>query len=420
MKIRDYANWILNEIKDSKLFTFLNVLGVWINVFVVIIFLSLANGIETTAINQITRNVDIFTLQVSHFQHNKRLKADEFNWVKNDRHVRQVIPVSTGLVKLNIYPTQNSSDLKFKSLTSEGVYTESYFVEDMTGKDLRTESLKLTSGNLLSINEPNGLIISEIMFNKLKVKNVDSDYKKWKVGIQVKKDELSQEFKCNIVGIATKTPYDGVLVYVASPLSRNIDSWLRDSHEQQPNDFEKYDYERFDFVTNNLADLEYLRNVIRKKDYATISVLDNVDNVRTVLSIIKIVFFGIIGISGLISAFNIVITLTSYVLKRQKEIGVLKALGATNSQIQFIYLFHAFFICFLGSLIGVVSAYFVIILTQHLLSKIEALKNINILVFEINHVAIIFCLSIATGLIAALVPSRRASSISPVEMIRNS
>jgi ABC-type lipoprotein release transport system permease subunit len=420
MKIQDYSNWILNEIKDSKLFTFLNVLGVWINVFVVIIFLSLANGIETTAVNQITRNVDIFTLQVSHFQQNKKLKIDEFNWAKSDAHVRQIIPVSTGFAKLNIYPNQSSSDLKVDSLASESVYTESYFVEDMTGKDLRTESLKLTSGNLLSINEPNGLIISEVMLNKLKVKNADPDYKKWKVGIQVKKDDILQEFKCNIVGIATKTPYDGVLAYVASPLSRNIDSWLRDSHEQQTNDFKKYDYERFDFVTNNLADLEYLRNIIKTKNYATISVLDNVDNVRTVLSIVKVVFFGIISISGLISAFNIVITLTSYVLKRQKEIGILKALGATNSQIQFIYLFHAVCICFLGSFIGAITAYFAIILSQYLLSRIEALKNINLLVFEINHAAIIICLSITTGLIAALIPSRRASSISPVEMIRNS
>jgi ABC-type lipoprotein release transport system permease subunit len=420
MKIKDYSDWILNEIKDSKLFTFLNILGIWINVFVVIIFLSLANGIDTAAVDQATRKEDVLTLQVSHFQQNKRLKYDDFNWVVDNKKIRQVIPVSTGHVTLKLYSNQSNSELKVNALTSEIVYAESYFTEDATGKDLRTESLKLTSGKLLSIDEPNGLIVSEATFNKLKVKDVDPDYKKWNLHIQVKKDEIVQEFKCNIVGVAKKTPYDGVLVYVASPLSRKVDSWLIHGYEDQPNDFKKYDYERFDFVTRSFTDLEYLRDVVRKKDYATKSILDDVDNIRTILSIVKVVFFSIIGISGLISAFNIVITLTSYILKRQKEIGILKALGATNLQIQFIYLFHSVCMCSLGSLMGAASAYFVIILSNILLSKIEALKNISLLIFEINHVAIIVSLSILIGFIAALIPSRTVSSIYPVEMIRNS
>jgi ABC-type lipoprotein release transport system permease subunit len=410
----------LNEIRDSKLFTFLNILGVWINVFVVIIFLSLANGIDTAAVDRATRKADVLTLQVSHFQQNKRLKSDDFNWIIDNKHIRQVIPVLTDNVTLKLYSNQSTSDRKINALTSEIVYAESYFVEDATGKDLRTESLKFTSGKLLSIDEPNGLIISEAMFNKLRVKNVDPDYKKWKLYIQVKKDEMLQEFKCNVVGVAKKTPYDGALVYVASPLSRKVDSWLIYSREQQPNDFKKYDYERFDFVTKNFADLEYLRDVVRKKDYATMSILDDVDDIRNILSIVKVVFFSIIGISGLISAFNIIITLTSYILKRQKEIGILKALGATNSQVQFIYLFHSVCMCSLGSFAGATTAYLVIILSNILFSKIEALKNINILIFEINHVAIIVGLSILIGFIAALIPSRRVSSISPVEMIRNS
>ena len=48
-------------------------------------------------------------------------------------------------------------------------------------------------------------------------------------------------------------------------------------------------------------------------------------------------FFLVFSVAIFIAGFNIVITLTSSVLKRKHDIGVLKSLGATNTQAQNIF-----------------------------------------------------------------------------------
>jgi ABC-type lipoprotein release transport system permease subunit len=413
MKAKDYLVWISHEINDSKLFTFLNLLGVWINVLIIVIFLSLATGIEKTAVEQITKNVNLYNIQVEFPQKDQRLTSENFVFLKGDKTIRQITPVLSDFVTLKASSSNQSKTLKqipeqIKSIELS-VYAESYFFNEksMEKDDVRLESLKITEGRHFSPSDQEGLIVPLDTYNMLRSR-LGSSYKNWNLQIQVKNGENSKEFKCNVIGIVEKTPNSRL--FVSANLFRKIDEYREGTSMNS--------YQRFDFVTHDLKELEDLRAKIRKEGYETRSILDDIDNVRIVLTIIKVIFFLIIGVSSLVCFFNIVITLTSYILKHQKEIGILKALGAYDYQIQFIYVLHAAFICFLGSLLGSSTAWAVAFLIQFTLSKQDALKNVHLLEVDSLQSLAVVLLSTAIGMASASIPAIRISSISPVEIIR--
>ncbi len=432
MHLKDSSRWIWNEIKQSKVFTLLNIIGVWINVCILVIFLALAFGIENTAINQITKDIDLFTLQVETSNFKPTLSFSDFYAFQGDRRIEQIIPVFSEFADLKIYnniinndkPDQSKQKTKLsKPIASKSIYTENYFVEGETREDLRTKNLKFISGQKISQNTPDGIIISENVLNQLAGnKNIltQKNYANQTMRLVLtRSDKKVGSFPCKIVGIAEKTSFNGALVYVASPLAAKIDDWLNFRNNDSIN-YKTRNYKRFDLVTNNLVNLQDLRKELINQGYSTSSVLDDIDDVRSLLVVIKIIFFFIIGISALISAFNIIITLTSYVLKNQKEIGILKSLGATEFQIQSIFILHATYLCITGSILGTVTAYIVIAISQIVLSQFENLKDVNLLQISFFEILIVVFLCLLLGMLASLIPARKAAAITPIETIRSS
>jgi putative ABC transport system permease protein len=432
MHLKDSSRWIWNEVKQSKVFTLLNIIGVWINVCILVIFLALAFGIENTAINQITKDIDLFTLQVETSNFKPTLSFSDFYAFQGDRRIEQIIPVFSEFADLKIYnniinndkPDQSKQKTKLsKPIASKSIYTENYFVEGETREDLRTKNLKFISGQKISQNTPDGIIISENVLNELAGnKNIltQKNYANQTMRLVLtRSDKKVGSFPCKIVGIAEKTSFNGALVYVASPLAAKIDDWLNFRNNDSIN-YKTRNYKRFDLVTNNLVNLQDLRKELINQGYSTSSVLDDIDDVRSLLVVIKIIFFFIIGISALISAFNIIITLTSYVLKNQKEIGILKSLGATEFQIQSIFILHATYLCITGSILGTVTAYIIIAISQIVLSQFENLKDVNLLQISFFEILIVVFLCLLVGMLASLIPARKAAAITPIETIRSS
>jgi ABC-type lipoprotein release transport system permease subunit len=420
MRTIDYVNWVGNEIKGSKTFTLLNVTGVWINVCVLVLFFALALGIEETAISQITRNIDLFTIEVSTSKQASFTEQD-FSQFEFDRRVLQVSPVLSSFGSLRII-SDSSPQASETSFAEEDIYMESYFVKTKNQKaDLRTTYLEFIQGRGLSQQTPSGILISKSLFKKLASKNdtlSDSNYQDRSFELVIKRgDGQLRAFPCNIVGIAEHTLFDSTLVYAAFPLAQTIDSWKNATNPSVSSTVEQK-YNRFDLVTKDLSSLGSLRKDVEKRGYETRSVLDRIDNVRQVLFVSKLIFLFIVGISVLISAFNIVITLTSYVFKRQREIGILKSLGATDLQIQSIFVLHAIFLTFAGGLLGALTGLLLIQLIVFALSRVENFQSINLFRVSFSYVSGIVLSSIAIGILSAFVPAQKAASINPIETIR--
>ena len=112
-------------------------------------------------------------------------------------------------------------------------------------------------------------------------------------------------------------------------------------------------------------------------------------------------------------AFGIASVLSVSVVQRTREIGILRATGATQQQILRIFLFQGALFGLMGSVVGS-AASFVLVWGFNTFGP-------GLFYIPISLKLILIALSLATitGVIAAAVPSRRAAALDPVEAIRH-
>jgi len=78
------------------------------------------------------------------------------------------------------------------------------------------------------------------------------------------------------------------------------------------------------------------------------------ETVNSVLGGVQAFIVIIASISILVGALGIVNTMTTSVLERRKEIGIMKAIGGTNRQVFMQFFFESGMLGFIGGLVGVV------------------------------------------------------------------
>ncbi len=112
-------------------------------------------------------------------------------------------------------------------------------------------------------------------------------------------------------------------------------------------------------------------------------------------------------------AFGIASVLSVSVVQRTREIGILRAMGATRQQVLRIFLIQGAVFGLLGSVVGSGVSY---ILVWVFNTFGPSLFTIPV---SINLILVTMLLATITGIIAAAIPSRRAAALNPVEAIRD-
>lgn len=112
-------------------------------------------------------------------------------------------------------------------------------------------------------------------------------------------------------------------------------------------------------------------------------------------------------------AFGIASVMSVSVVQRTREIGILRATGATQSQILRIFLFQGAIFGLLGSVLGSVVSYGLVWIFN------TFGPGLFYIPLSIELVILALLLATLTGVLAAAVPSRRAAALDPVEAIRH-
>lgn len=105
------------------------------------------------------------------------------------------------------------------------------------------------------------------------------------------------------------------------------------------------------------------------------------------------------------------------VVQKNREIGILRAIGATQGQILRIFLLQGAIVSLIGSMIGIALAYGAIYAFTHLVRDAQGLAIFNItlspwMAFLVAGVASV------CGTLAAVLPARRAAALDPAKAIR--
>jgi putative ABC transport system permease protein len=163
-----------------------------------------------------------------------------------------------------------------------------------------------------------------------------------------------------------------------------------------------------DKIEVQLANNHHVR--LDEKDFSVITSAQISDIVGTVLFSIQVVLAAVTLIASVVGAIGIANTMFMNVLERVHEIGVLKAIGATNRDILLLFLLESAIIGLVGGILGLAFGY----------AALQALVSLfDVPVFlRLRIIAFVFIFSIGTGLAAGFIPAWRAAKMDPVEAFR--
>jgi len=140
------------------------------------------------------------------------------------------------------------------------------------------------------------------------------------------------------------------------------------------------------------------------------------DQLKTILGILEIVLAGIASISLLVGGIGIMNSMYTSVLERTREIGIMKAVGATNANILSMFLFESGLMGFVGGLVGVGIGAGVALA----FGTIANLLGFSLLLVKVDYKLVAFALGFAflVGVISGTLPAYRASQLKPVDALR--
>lgn len=146
-------------------------------------------------------------------------------------------------------------------------------------------------------------------------------------------------------------------------------------------------------------------------------------NLFTALKTEKLIMFIILACMIVVAAFNIVSTLIMVVMEKQKEIGILKSLGAASSNILKIFVWEGLVIGLAGTILGFAGGLGICwAITLHPIhipggGSVYYIENLPVSVNPMD-LAIVFAISIGISFAATLYPAWMAGRLDPVEAIR--
>jgi putative ABC transport system permease protein len=134
---------------------------------------------------------------------------------------------------------------------------------------------------------------------------------------------------------------------------------------------------------------------------------------------VALILFG--SISAIVASIGIINTMIMSIYEQTKEIGIIKAIGASNFQVLIIFLIQSATIGFIGGLLGLGVTFGLMELIDPVIVDLlveEGFNVSNFFNFRWDYALYIVLGSIFIGILAGLYPAYRASRLDPVKALR--
>ena len=238
---------------------------------------------------------------------------------------------------------------------------------------------------------------------------------------------VSREQTLKIVGVSAQDPESmrgPTRAKVFLPLK-----FAESLHVMQPTDLREISraasdqpvYSSVSARVKNPSQMQAVEDAIKKMGFSTFSLLDASQSLRTFFKVLDL-FLGIFGSLALaVASIGIVNTLVMAILERRREIGIMKAIGASDGDVWKLFLGEAGAMGILGGFVGVALGWTigrVINVGTNIYLKRQSLPPDNFWSVPWWLVAGAIGFSLLVSLISGAYPAGRAAKLDPVQALR--
>lgn len=381
---------------SKRLRTVLTTLGVALGLGSIMTLVSFGIGLQSITSNQLASLDSLVTINVSVGRNSTReLDDNAYKELAKLPDVSMVSPTLTLSTKI----TYGEATL---DLIAYGIKKEALAFEGVNlvgGQAFASDDEIILTKDVLKnfgIADPNSVIGKKMKLNFLVIPKGGRDL----AGIH------EYEVERTVTGVSN----DDMFSFVYMPLDQTLS--IADSAV----------YTSMKVKVNNRKNVVTVRDQIEKEGYKTTSVVDLINRVDKIFFIAEVVLGVIGGVALLVALIGILNIMTISLLERTHEIGIMKAIGATNHDIGRIFEYEVFLFGLTGSLAGVAGAWFFGELINNIIAYLMRLSaipgSLRIFITPYYFAVEMIILTILVSLLAGIYPSKRASRLSPIEALR--
>lgn len=378
----------------SRSRSFLTIFGVAVGVGAIVLLVSLGIGLQQITVAQVA-NIDILkTLNVTAPEDSKLVLSDS---------------AVDGFVKMKKVD-QVSPSLKSAGQITFDKTTTSTMMMAINQQNFQSEGVKLTNGRMFG-DGTKEIVISKSLLKTLGEDNPDNALNKQvelNLILEDKKTELGiRELKENYTIVGIDESESMAVAYLSL-------GFFKESSK-----IENYDLVKI--KVKNRGDIESVKKEIENIGYKVSTLSDLIKQIDNVFLVLEIIL-GSIGAIGLfVAAIGIINTMTIALLERTHEIGIMKAVGASNKDVRRIFINESLMIAGIGAVIGILFAYGIGGAIDLLLNTLIRLNgggmSMNLFITPFSFAAVMFIFTLVIGYLTGLYPARRAAKLSPLEAL---
>lgn len=395
--LKDYIQFAFSTIAHQrKRRSLLTILGIFIGIAAVVALISISQGLREAINSQFQLiGADVITIMPGKFGASMPgfgtapLTDSDVETIESVRGVDTIAPMLARMAKITFYGEERYTYV---------IGLPADKVEDVL---LSMEGIKVIEGRLTSESDKYGTMIGY---------SVADDFFEKDVGVGDKLEISEKEFK--VRGRISKigNRQDDSQIYIHMSTAREVFNTTEITmillKVKSGADVER--------VAEDIA--EELEDKRGEEDFSVMTSSQLATMVQNILGILQLVIVGIAAISLLVGGIGIMNTMYTSVQERTRQIGIMKAVGATNSDILMIFLVESGLLGLVGGAIGCTIGILMAVGVQYgadILgySMLKASISIELIAFALGFSFII-------GMLSGALPARHAARMNPVDALR--
>lgn len=402
MLVADLARLSTRMFKTNPMRTWLTILGMGVGTGAVVVLVGLGFGLQQIILEQIVFGETLLSLGVSSTgAQGLELTDETVRLFEENENVLDAAPLA-----------------RFPALITYKGLTGNVFIQGAEPPYLRYAGVTASEGEVFTDEDAgntNSVMISPAV---LKLFGIEDEEIPSFIGEQVTfrilvpaedgTDEISEIFIDKEYTVRGITKEEGVLN--ALVMLPELRSHIGIS-----------EYERIQVRVTTNEFLDQVENELIEEGYRVTALSKTVDQASKIFQGIQATLAVFGGIALIVSAIGMFNTMTVTLLERTKEIGIMRTIGASPSDIKSLFVSESIVVGFLGGLSGILMGVALGVAVNLLLNLVASQfggQSVTLFSFPLWFLLFIAAFSAGVGYLTGIFPARRASTLNPLDAIR--